>query len=110
MWPLYTHTRRITFPTYYAHNLLIGTLRMEVGDVGHIVCTKTNLRAVVEFQQKSLFGPSDRLNSLTATIKKTAPSEETLYTITGHWDKVMHITSKKGEKEVFLDVRTEAVR
>jgi hypothetical protein len=41
----------ITFPTYYAHNLLLGTLRMDIGDKTHIICTKSGLRADIEFTQ-----------------------------------------------------------
>jgi len=42
---------QITFPTYLAHNLLIGKLRSDIGDVSHIICTDTGLRADIEFQQ-----------------------------------------------------------
>lgn len=106
----------ITFPTYYALNLLLGTLRMEMGDVGHIVCEKTGLRADVEFTQKPMFGGADRLNGVVGVIKKglgpkgSAGSEE-LWHITGHWDGAMHIApaSKPGSKELLLDVGHEKV-
>ncbi len=42
----------LTFPSVYAHSLLIGTLRMEMGDFAEIVCTKTGYSAQIEFHQK----------------------------------------------------------
>ena len=84
---------------------------MEMGDVGRIVCAKTGLRVDIEFNQTSMFASKDRLNSLTGTIKRTATGEE-LFSLAGHWDKVVHITptGRPKEKEVFLDVAAEPVR
>ncbi len=42
----------LTFPTYYCHNLLLGTMRMEVGDHADIVCAKTGFTAHVDFHLK----------------------------------------------------------
>jgi hypothetical protein len=36
----------------YAHSLLIGTLRMEMGDVARIVCPKTGYSAEIDFHMK----------------------------------------------------------
>lgn len=94
----------------------MGTLRMEVGDSAHIVCKKTGLRADIDFHQKPFIGYADRLNSLSAVIRRmghagsTAHGEE-LFHISGHWDSEMHITAaaKGAAKELFLDVRKETV-
>jgi oxysterol-binding protein-related protein 8 len=106
-------TYYITFPTYYAHNLLLGTLRMEVGDVGHIVCEATGLRADIEFTQKPMFGGADRLNGLNGIIKRTtgAGGAKDLFHVTGHWDSVMYIApaDARASKEVLLDVGAEVV-
>jgi hypothetical protein len=42
----------LTFPSVYAHSLLIGTLRMEMGDSAHIVCPKTGFGVVLTFHMK----------------------------------------------------------
>ncbi len=42
----------LTFPSVYAHSLLIGTLRMEMGDTAHIVCPKTGYSAEIDFHMK----------------------------------------------------------
>jgi hypothetical protein len=112
----------ITFPTYYAHNLLIGTLRMEVGDSAHIVCTKTGLRADLDFQQATMWS-SAKMNGVEGRIVRLPaaaipgpgaawPSHaatEELFSISGHWDKVIHITPKGGKQETFLDISKEPV-
>lgn len=60
----------LTFPTYYAHGLLVGTLRMEIGDSLHIVCKKTGLRADIDFHQKPTFGGADKHNALDGHIRR----------------------------------------
>jgi hypothetical protein len=108
--------RRITFPTYYAHNLLIGTLRMEIGDSAHIVCKATGLRADIDFHQKSMFGGSDKLNSASAVIRRmpggNSSGGEELFHIAGHWDKSFTIApaADPKAKTLFLDVAAEPVR
>lgn len=103
----------ITFPTYFAHNLLIGTARMEVGDTAHIVCRKTGLRADVEFQQMGMFSGRDRLNGVDARIYRInaeGKKSEDLFQVTGNWDKQMHIAGAKGGKpELFLDIERTPV-
>ena len=110
----------ITFPTYFAHNLLLGTLRMEVGDVGHIVCEATGLRADIEFTQKTMFGGADRLHGVVGSIRRglAAKGGEELFTISGHWDGKMYIApggaapkaaAAAAGRELLLDVAAEPV-
>lgn len=112
----------ITFPTYYAHNLLMGQLRMEMGDTAHIVCVKTGLRTDIEFQQKPFFGGADKMNSIVGAIRRISGScaentvklhdksfavnhkGEEIYTLSGHWDKVLFIASKGGSPAPLLDI------
>jgi len=121
-------TYHMTFPTYYAHNLLVGTLRMEMGDTVHIVCEKTGLRADIDFHQLTLMGSADRLASVegyirrmpageAAAAKKTGgwfggskPAGEELFHITGHYTSVLNIAPVgSGTPEVLLDVTKVAV-
>ena len=39
---------QITFPTYFAHNLLLGTLRADIGDAVHVICAESGLRADID--------------------------------------------------------------
>ncbi len=97
----------ITFPTYYAHNLILGTLRMEIGDTVHIVCRKNNLRADINFTQRSMWSDA-ALNGIEGTIYRTgadgAHKSEDLYSLSGHWDREITIAPKGGKAGLFLDV------
>lgn len=117
----------ITFPTYYAHNLLIGTLRMDIGDATHIICEKSNLRADVTFNQMGTFSGADRLHSVEGVIKTIpegagtaskkggwfskggAPAGEELGTITGHYDKSLFFTPPGGATSLMMDLTTAPV-
>ena len=112
----------ITFPTYYAHNLLIGTLRMDIGDPAHIVCAKSALRADITFNQMGTFSSADRLHSVegrvvripegaSATTKKAgwfskggAAEGELIGTISGHYDKVLFWGDASGALEPLADL------
>lgn len=117
----------ITFPTYYAHNLLIGTLRMDIGDATHVICEKTGLRADVTFNQLGTFSSADRLHSVEGVIKTIpegagtaskkggwfskggAPAGEELGTITGHFDKSLFFTAPGGATTLLMDLTTAPV-
>lgn len=126
-------TYHMTFPTYYAHGLLMGTLRMEIGDTVHIVCEKTGLRADIDFLQKPTFGGADKQNAVDGYIrrmpagagaasKKTGgggwfgggaskPEGEELFHVTGHWDKLLFIApaGSSATPTVLLDVEKAPV-
>ncbi len=106
----------ITFPTYYAHNLLIGTLRMEIGDTAHVVCRKTGLRCDINFLQRSMWSDAN-LNAVDAHVYRLGADghsrAEDIYSLSGHWDREIVLTPAKGapaasaggaSKGVFLDV------
>jgi len=97
----------ITFPTYYAHNLILGTLRMEIGDTAHIICRKTNLRCDIHFQQRSMWSDA-ALNGIEGHIyslnKDGISKHEDLFHLTGHWDREIFITPTKGKQTLFLNV------
>lgn len=94
----------ISFPAFYAHNLLLGSLRMEVGDVGHIVCKKTGLRVEITFQQMGVFSSSSALNSLEGRVFGEAGGKK-VATFKGHWDKQVLLRMEgSGEEKVWLDV------
>jgi hypothetical protein len=94
----------ITFPTFYAHNLLLGKLRMEVGDAARIVCSKTGLSATLNFNQIGMFTSADVLHSVSGTITRfnqaTRKNGDVLYKIRGNWDKQLYATAEGGEEKV----------
>jgi hypothetical protein len=99
----------ITLPTYYAHNLIIGTARMEIGDSVSIVCRKTGLRCDLDFKQRSMWSDAN-LNAVEGACYRIqggangASRGEELFTVQGHWDKAITITPHKGKAQAFLDV------
>ena len=95
----------ISFPTFYAHNLLLGTLRMEVGDTGVVVCRKTGLRAEISFNQLTMFGAASAQNSLDGKVFVEATKAE-VATFKGHWDKVVTLTRAGGKEQPWLDLTT----
>ncbi len=99
----------ISFPAFYAHNLAIGTLRMEVGDKATVVCQKTGLRAEIDFQQTGMFS-SATLNSISGKVFATSPAQRDIASISGNWDKVVFLAKGEGAKaEPWLDLTTQRV-
>ena len=92
----------ITFPTFNCHNLLIGTMRLEVGDSARIVCKRTGLSATLDFHQLTMFSAADRLNSVAVKLVRDGGKggEEVLVKLHGHWDKQIFETLPTGEEEV----------
>lgn len=118
----------ITFPTYYAHNLLIGTLRMEVGDKARIICVKTGLHVDIDFHQMGTFSSSTVQSSLTAHIRRLIPGtakagtgpfhssakSTDLFVIQGHWNTQLYIAdaaaaAKSDKGALFIDLAAEPV-
>ena len=96
----------LTFPTFHAHNLLMGKLRTEVGGEAKIVCRKTGLEAAFTFHQKTFWGGDKWLNAVDIDIKK---GKEKVATISGHWDDKLYIKRGK-EQESFLDIPNEPMQ
>lgn len=120
----------MTFPTYYAHNLLIGTLRMDIGDTARVICVKTGLRADIEFCQMGTFSSSDKLHAVEGTIRTIpegastavkkggwfskgglAAEGEVLAKITGHYKDVLYVTpTETGKQEILVDIKRCPIR
>jgi len=71
-------------PTYYAHGLLFGTLRTEIGDKTAILCEKSGYRADFNFQMKPMFGGDYHIVSGSITNTRTGKK---VYTFTGKWNE-----------------------
>lgn len=96
----------LTMPSFFAHGLLVGTLRMEIGGTAHIICEKTGLRTEINFKQKPMIGGD--ANVVSGTIKQ---GKKKLFDFAGKWDAVINITDRRGGKktDVLVDVRTEPI-
>mmetsp|Transcript_7502 Transcript_7502/g.18749 ORF Transcript_7502/g.18749 Transcript_7502/m.18749 type:complete len:413 (-) Transcript_7502:521-1759(-) len=94
-----------SFPSYYVRGLLIGVMRMEISGDVKITCAKTGLEMNGSFKNRGYFQGEN--NSIEAKISKTG-SKDTLYKITGRWDRTLTITEKKtGEAKQLFDVNQE---
>jgi len=94
----------VTFPNYFAHNLLMGTIRTEVGGESVVVCEKSGLRADLEWHQKPMMWGADEIARVTVKVSESS-TKKVLYEIDGHWDSTFTITDKAtGKSSEFLDV------
>lgn len=96
----------ITYPDANAHNLLMGTLRMEYGGASVIYCAKTKCKAEFTWHQKPFWGGEDNINKVTATITENGKQ---VAVVEGYWNDKMHITRTGGAKALFLDTKAEPI-
>lgn len=96
-------TYRVKMPSYYAHGLLIGTLRTEIGDTGAIYCPQTGFRVDITFHQKPMFGGDYHV--VTGTIKNVNTNTN-VYTFKGKWNEAFTLTDcRTKKKSEWFDVR-----
>lgn len=96
----------LTQPNIYVRNVLVGTLKLEIGDKAVVTCPALDMKCVVEFKVKGyIYGTYHEIKG-TITHK-----DEPLYEITGKWNEVIYIKSLKGKgkKEVFFDTNQDRV-
>ncbi|KAJ2963178.1 hypothetical protein NQZ79_g1760 [Umbelopsis isabellina] len=101
-------TYRITFPNVYAKGVLVGNLRMEVGDRSSIICEKNNLVCHLDFKTTGMFCKD--MHQLRGEIKDLSTGD-ILFKITGDWMGKLYITDTKTNQEsLFLDIETLQVQ
>jgi hypothetical protein len=96
----------MTFPDANAHNLLMGTLRMELGGESTIFCKQTGCKTVFTWHQKPFWGGEDKISKVTAVV--TSKGKE-VATLEGHWNSTMHITRAGGKPELLIDTEKELI-
>jgi len=96
----------MTFPDANAHNLLMGTLRMEFGGESSIYCKETDCKTTFTWHQKPFWGGDDKIAKVTAVV--TCKGVE-VATMEGHWNGPMHITRKGGKQEMLVDSLAEPI-
>lgn len=97
----------LTQPNVYVRNVLVGSLRMEMGDRARVICKETGLEAEIEFRCKGYFTGS--YNVITGKIYRlNEGKKKVLYELSGKWSEAMYITNAKtGEKSVLFDVSND---
>lgn len=99
----------ITRPSIYMSGFFAGKQRLEFNGPSTFVCEKTGLSAEIEYKAKgagtlsSLSIRASDMNALSGRVFETK-SNRTLYTIEGHWDKVVTLTDMEtNQQSVFFD-------
>lgn len=100
-------TYELTQPNIYARNVLVGSLKMEMGDHARVTCKKLGLSADVEFRCKGYF--SGTYHAITGKIHQDKNGKkELLYELSGKWNEVMYIKNvKTDKKEVLFDTTSD---
>lgn len=96
----------LTQPNIYARNVLVGTLKLEIGDKAIVTCPALDMKCVVEFKVKGyIYGTYHEIKGIITR------KDEPLYEITGKWNEVIYIKALngKGKKEVFFDTNHDRV-
>lgn len=89
----------ITQPNIYARNILLGSLKLEMGDHAIVECKKTGMKLDIEFKVKGFI--SGTWHAVEGNITKNG---QALYEITGKWNEVLNIKDlRTGKSEVFFD-------
>ena len=96
----------ISIPSFYARGVLVGKLRLELGDTSCIIAHNTGMRADFEFFGKPVFRGKDRM--VKGTVRNTITGK-VLYSIEGQWDAAFTIKDcregSNGAIRPFVDVR-----
>ena len=98
----------LSLPYVYVKGIMMGRLRIELGNKAQIVAHDTGLAVDLEFKATPTFG--GRGNGVSAVVRNTRKRNMELYRIDGYWDTEFHITdSKTGNRRPFLNVTTQPV-
>lgn len=96
---------KLTQPNIYARGILVGGLKLEMGDKAYISCPALDLECTIEFKVKGYI--SGTYNEIKGTITKNG---KTLYELSGKWNEVIYVSQgSKGKKEVFFDTKNDTV-
>lgn len=95
----------LTQPNIYARNVLVGSLKLEMGDKAHVRCPQTGLECIVEFKVKGYI--SGTYHEVKGTVTQNGKA---LYELSGKWTEVLYLKDlKTGKKSVFFDSKKDVV-
>lgn len=96
---------KLTQPNIYARGILMGGLKLEMGDKAYISCPALEMECTIEFKVKGYI--SGTYNEIKGTITRHG---KVLYELSGKWNEVIYVTKgSKGKKEVFFDTKKDVV-
>lgn len=91
-------TYTLTQPNIYARNVIVGSLKLEIGDKAKVICADTGMECVIEFKMKGYI--SGTYHEVKGSIMHKG---QVLYELSGKWNEIIYIKSPKGKKTVFFD-------
>jgi hypothetical protein len=93
--PAYDETYLITLPNLHIEGLIFGTPFVELNDKTYIT-SSSGYTSKIDYSGKGWL--SGKKNSFVATMYPTGKEKDTLYTVTGQWNKTFEIVEgKKGK-------------
>lgn len=99
----------ITRPSIFMSGFFAGKQRLEFDGLSTFICEKTGISAEIEYKAKgagtlpSLSIRAAEMNAISGRVFETK-SNRTLYTLEGHWDRVVTLTDvQRNEQSVFFD-------
>jgi len=105
--PAYDETYLITLPNLHIEGLIFGSPFVELNDKTYITIS-SGFTAKIDYSGKGWL--SGKKNSFTATLYPTGKERETLYTVTGQWNKSFEIVKgKKGTVIETYDAEASAI-
>ena len=85
----------IQIPTISVHNLIIGTMYLDLGGKSIIKNLSNGEHCILEYHKKGWTGQGHRVDGEVFSSRK-----ESVYKIDGRWTSQIHIINNKGEKEL----------
>lgn len=91
----------ITRPYIHMTGFLAGRQRLEFNGMSTLVCEKNGLGAEIEYNARGSLALRAEMNSVSGRIYELA-TNETLYTMEGHWDRKVMLTDMKTKQQKTL--------
>jgi len=89
----------ITQPNVYARNVIVGTLKLEMGDKAYVKCPQLDMECIIDFKVKGYI--SGTYHEIKGTVTRAG---KPLYEISGKWTEALYIKDlKTGKKSLFFD-------
>lgn len=96
-------TYTITQPNIYARGILLGTLKLEMGDTASVVCEQLDMRVDIKFKVKGFINGT--YHAIAGTIMHKG---KPLYELSGKWNETMYVKDlKTNQSEVLFDCLTD---
>lgn len=99
----------ITRPYLYMTGFIAGRQRLEFNGISTFKCEKTGFGAEIEYKAKGAMNYRTEMNGIIGKIFELK-SKKTLYTLDGHWDKIVSMTNvETGVQSTLFDYESIVV-